>query len=296
MIANKTGLTLSTNNHVLSACCMAHRGSALRISTSAEGCPCHFLQCPPRALNQYSIAQWSEEVVSLPNPMALPCPRSRPHLLLADDHAIFLEALKCFLQKSYVVTGTVTDGRSLVTEAIRNKPDIIILDVGMPLLNGLDAARRIREQLPSIRIVFLTMQENAHLAAAALELGHTGFVLKHAAAGELVTAIEQVWRGESYISPKLQLGTPVEHKTQTSRSSKNLTPRQRDIVQLFAEGYGLKEIAERLNLSLKTIEFHKHHIMTEFSLKSNADLVLLAVKKGLISINPEIRYANGKVI
>ncbi len=228
--------------------------------------------------------------------MAAPSPESRPHLLIADDHAIFLETLKCFLQKNYVVTGTVTDGRSLVTEAIRLKPDIIILDVGMPLLNGLDAARRIREQLPNIRLVFLTMQQNAHLAAAALELGHAGFVLKHAASGELVTAIEQVWRGETYISPKLQSGASVEHKNRASQSSKNLTPRQRDIVQLFAEGYGLKEIAERLNLSLKTIEFHKHHIMAEFKLKSNADLVLLAVKKGLITINPDIGYGGGKVV
>ncbi len=227
--------------------------------------------------------------------MALSCPQPRPQLLIADDHAIFLEALKCFLQKNYVVAGTVTDGRALVTEAIRIKPDIIILDVGMPLLNGLDAARRVREQLPAIRLVFLTMQENAHLAAAALELGLTGFVLKHAAAGELVTAIEQIWRGESYISPKLQLGASVEHKIPASQGSKKLTSRQRDIVQLFAEGYGLKEIAERLNLSLKTIEFHKHHIMTEFSLKSNADLVLLAVKKGLITIHPDIRYADRKV-
>ena len=226
--------------------------------------------------------------------MAAPTAESRPRLLIADDHAIFLEALKCFLQKNYVVLGTVTDGRSLLTEAIRLKPDMIILDVGMPLLNGLDAARRVRYQLPSVRIIFLTMLENAYLAAAALELGQTGFVLKHAAAGELVTAIEQVWGGEPYVSPKLQLGASVEHTTQTDRTSKNLTPRQRDIVQLFAEGYGLKEIAERLNLSLKTIEFHKHHIMAEFHLRSNADLVLLAVKKGLISITPDIRYGDGK--
>ena len=228
--------------------------------------------------------------------MAVPSPESRPRLLIADDHAIFLETLKCFLEKKYVITGTVTDGRSLVTDAIRLKPDIIVLDVGMPLLNGLDAARRIREQLPNVRLVFLTMQQNAHVAAAALELGHAGFVLKHAASSELVTAIEQVWRGETYISPKLQSGASVEHKSQASQPSKNLTSRQRDIVQLFAEGYGLKEIAERLNLSLKTIEFHKHHIMAEFNLKSNADLVLLAVKKGLITINPDIRLGDGKVI
>ena len=227
--------------------------------------------------------------------MALPHKESRPRLLIADDHAIFIEVLKGFLERNYVVIGEASDGRSLVTEAIRLKPDIIIVDIGMPLLNGFDAARRIREQFPSVRLVFLTMQENAHLAAAALELGHAAFVLKHAAAAELITAIEQVWRGESYVSPKLRSGDRGEPKTQASPPSKNLTPRQRDIVQLFAEGYGLKEIAARLNLSLKTIEFHKHHIMEEFDLISNADLVLLAVKKGLISINPNIRYTDGKV-
>jgi DNA-binding NarL/FixJ family response regulator len=227
--------------------------------------------------------------------MAVLCEGSRPRLLIADDHAIFLEVLKCFLEKNYVITGTVTDGRSLVTEAIRLKPDMIIVDIGMPLLNGLDAARRIREELPSVPIIFLTMQENADLAAAALELGHVGFVLKHSAAAELVTAIEEVWREKPYISPKLQSEADPEHKTQAKRFSKTLTPRQRDIVQLFAEGYGLKEIAARLNLSLKTIEFHKHHIMAEFNLKSNADLVLLAVKNGLISINPNIRCADEKV-
>jgi DNA-binding NarL/FixJ family response regulator len=229
------------------------------------------------------------------NPMPARCKESRPTLLIADDHTIFVEVLQCFLERNYVVMGAVTDGRSLVTEAIRIKPDIIIIDIGMPLLNGLDAARRIREQLPGVRLVFLTMQENAHLAAAALELGNAGFVLKHAAASELVTAIEQVWRGEPYVSPKLRSRVCAEHRTHVIPLPKSLTPRQRDIVQLFAEGYGLKEIAARLNLSLKTIEFHKHHIMEEFNLKSNADLVLLAVTKGLIAINPNIRYTDGKV-
>jgi DNA-binding NarL/FixJ family response regulator len=223
------------------------------------------------------------------------CGSSRPHLLIADDHAIFLEALKCFLEKTYVVTGTVMDGRSLVTEAIRLKPDMIILDVGMPLLNGLDAARRIREQLPSVRLVFLTMQENANLAAAAVDLGHAGFVLKHSVSAELLTAMEQVWRGKSYVSPKLRSENWVEQRTRVKQFSKALTDRQRDIVQLFAEGYGLKEIAARLHLSPKTVEFHKHQIMAEFNVKSNAGLVLFAVKRGLISIDPDYGYAENKV-
>ena len=228
--------------------------------------------------------------------MPLPCKEPRPTLLIADDHAMFVEVLKCFLERNYVVIGAVTDGRSLITQAVQLKPDMIIVDIGMPLLNGWDAARRIREQLPNVRLVFLTMQDNAHLAAAALELGNAGFVLKHAAASELVIAIEQVWQGKPYVSPKLRSRVYAEHSTQARPLPKSLTPRQRDIVQLFAEGYGLKEIAARLNLSLKTIEFHKHHIMEEFNLKSNADLVLLAVTKGLIAINPNIRYADGKVL
>jgi len=215
----------------------------------------------------------------------------RPRILIADDHAIFLEALRCFLEKSFVVTGTVTDGRSLITEAIRLKPDVIIADVGMPLLNGLDAARRVREQIPGVRLVFLTMQKDANLAAAAIELGHAAFVLKHSAATELVTAIEQVWRGKSYISPKLRPEDWVEQRARVKQFSKSLTSRQRDILQLFAEGFCLKEIAARLNLSPKTIEFHKHQIMTEFNLQSNAALVLFALKKGLISIDKDIPYA-----
>ena len=215
----------------------------------------------------------------------------RPRILIADDHAIFLEALRCFLEKSFVVTGTVTDGRSLITEAVRLKPDVIIADVGMPLLNGLDAARRVREQIPGVRLVFLTMQKDANLAAAAIELGHAAFVLKHSAATELVTAIEQVWRGKSYISPKLRPEDWVEQRARVKQFSKSLTSRQRDILQLFAEGFCLKEIAARLNLSPKTIEFHKHQIMTEFNLQSNAALVLFALKKGLISIDKDIPYA-----
>ena len=227
--------------------------------------------------------------------MALFCENSRPHLLIADDHAIFLEALKCLLEKCYVVAGTVTDGRSLVTEAIRLKPDLIIVDIGMPLLNGLDAARRIREQLPNVRLVFLTMQEDANLAAVALELGHAGFVLKHSAASELVTAIEQVWSGRSYVSPKLRSQDWVEQRDRVKHFSKPLTPRQCDIVQMFAEGLCQKEIAVRLNLSPKTIEFHKHQIMMEFNLKGNADLVLFAVKMGLISINRSTFYPERRV-
>lgn len=156
----------------------------------------------------------------------------------------------------------------------------------MPLLNGLDAARRIREQLPKVKLVFLTMQDNLSLAAAALELGSAGFVLKQSAGSELLTAIDHVLHGKSYLAPKLRAEDWVAAKARARQYSNPMTPRQRDIVQLCAEGRPVKEIAEHLSLSEKTIEFHKHHIVEIFNLKSNADLVLFALKQGLISLEP----------
>ena len=209
---------------------------------------------------------------------------SRAHLLIADDHAIFAESLRLLLEKSYTVVGIVTDGRALVSEAARLKPDVVVVDVAMPLLNGLDAARRVREQSPNIKIVFLTMKDDPNLAAAALELGSVGFVLKNSASRELQTAIEHVLRNECYLVPQLRAEDWVARKARAQQFSKALTPRQRDVIQLFAEGYSIKQIADQLNLSQKTIEFHKHHIMQSFNLKSNAELVLFALRHDLITI------------
>jgi DNA-binding NarL/FixJ family response regulator len=206
----------------------------------------------------------------------------RPRLLLADDHAIFSDALQLYLEKDFDIVGVVSDGRTLVDEAIRIRPDVIIADVGMPLLNGLDAARRIKELAPKIKFIFLTMRDDPNLAAAALELGPVAFVLKHSAGPELLEAINEVLRGHSYLTPKLRATDWVEAKARVRQFSKDMTPRQRDIVQLFAEGRPMKEIAGYLHLSEKTIEFHKHHIMVAFNLKNNADLVLFALSQGLI--------------
>src|SRR5271166_1883197 len=208
-----------------------------------------------------------------------------PRVLIADDHVVFAEGLRLLLEKHYGVVGTVKDGRALVREALRLKPDVIIVDVGMPLLNGLDAAERVRQQLPKVKLIFLTMQDNPNLAAAALELGSAGFVLKHSAGSELLKAIEQVLHGKCYVTPTLRPEDWVVQKTRARQYSSHLTPRQRDIVQMCAEGRPIKEIAGHLNLSEKTVEFHKHHIMQAFNLKSNADLVLLALKEGLISLD-----------
>ena len=207
-----------------------------------------------------------------------------PRFLIADDHAIFAEALRVFLEKTHTVVGLVRDGYAMVTEGIRLRPDVIVVDVSMPLLNGFDAARKINVQAPDIKFVFLTIRDDPNLAAAALELGPIGFVLKHSPVQELLKAIDHVLRGKSYLTPKLRAGDWVETKARARQFSKEMTPRQRGIVQLLAEGRSMKEIAGLLTISEKTAEFHKHHIMRAFNLESNAALVLFALKQGLITL------------
>jgi len=211
----------------------------------------------------------------------------RPRFLIADDHAIFAEALKIYLEQTYPVVGMVSDGRALIEVALRVKPEVIVADVGMPILNGLDAARRIKQHAPNIKFIFLTMRDDPNLAAAALELGPIAFVLKHSTGTELLKAIDSVLQGKSYVTAKLRADDWVATKARARQFAKELTPRQRDIVQLFAEGRPMKEIAGLLYVSEKTVEFHKRHIMEAFNLKSNAELVLFALKHGLVSVDPE---------
>ena len=213
--------------------------------------------------------------------------RPRPRLLIADDHAIFAEALKIYLERAYKVVGMVPDGRALIEEALRLRPEVIVADVAMPILNGLDAVRRIKELTPSVKFIFLTMQVDPNLAAAALELGPIAFVLKSSTGTELLRAIDLVLHGKSYLSPQLKADDWVATRVRARQFTKEMTPRQREIVQLFAEGRPMKEIAWMLNLSEKTVEFHKHHIMEAFNLKSNAGLILFALKHGLVSVDPD---------
>ena len=211
----------------------------------------------------------------------------RPRILIADDHAVFAEALCGYLEKTFDVVGLVADGRAMLEESIRLRPDVIVTDVSMPILNGLDAARRIKEKTPKVKFVFLTMLDDLNLAAAVLELGPVAFVLKRSGGLELLKAIEQILHGRSYLTPNLKVGDWVAAKARARQFSRDLTKRQRDIVQLFAEGRPMKEIAAILSLSEKTVEFHKHHIMESFDIKNNADLVLFGLRRGLIAINPE---------
>ena len=170
-------------------------------------------------------------------------PTHAPRLLIADDHAIFGESLRVYLEKIYVVLGVVLDGHAMVAEAMRLRPDVIVADVGMPLLNGLDAARKIKKQLPYIKFVFLTMRDDPNLANAALELGPIGFVLKHSPGKELLKAIDHVLHSKPYVTSKLKAEDWVATKARARQFSTAMTPRQRNIVQLFAEGRPSKEIA-----------------------------------------------------
>ena len=205
---------------------------------------------------------------------------------------MFSDTLQSYLEKSFEVVGQVRDGRALVDEAARLEPDLVIVDVGMPVLNGLDAVRRIKEKIPKIKFIFLTMQDDPQLAAAALALGPVAFVLKHSAGSELRKAIDEVMRGHSYITRKMMPENWAEAKVRAKQFSKELTPRQKDIVQLLGEGRMTKEIAALLSLSEKTVQFHKRRIMVSFNIKSNADLVLFALNRGLIGPSPAYSRAN----
>jgi DNA-binding NarL/FixJ family response regulator len=208
---------------------------------------------------------------------------TRRRVLIADDHHIVAEGIRSVLEKKCDVVGIVGDGRELLVDAPKLKPDVIVLDIGMPSMNGLAAAERLKPLLPNVKFVFLTMNQDPNLAAAALNLGAVGYVLKHSAASELLEAVSEVLQGRSYVTPKLQPGNRAVRETRARQFSKELTPRQKEVLQLLAEGRPMKEVADILNLSEKTIMFHKYHIMNAFNLKSNADLVLFALKHNLIS-------------
>jgi len=207
----------------------------------------------------------------------------RPRILLADDHAIFVEALRALLEKKYDVIGIVADGRELLQQVSAMTPDIVIVDIGMPHLNGLDAAKRILVLLPSVKIVFLTMQSDPNLAAAAMTLGKVGFVLKGSSSSELQIAIECVLKNQSYVTPLLRSEDWAVSVARAQQYTKDLSQRQIDVIQLLAEGRAPKEVAAELNLSEKTVMFHKYNVMHAYNLKSNADLVIFALKRGLLS-------------
>jgi DNA-binding NarL/FixJ family response regulator len=207
----------------------------------------------------------------------------RTRVLLADDHPLTLEGLRAFLEPHLESVGTVTDGRALVDAALRLKPDLIVLDITMPLLNGIDAAVQIRKSLPGVKLLFVTMHVNPAYLEAALNAGATGYVLKSAAREELLEAIKSVLNGCIYVTPSLS-SEHLERFKDPSRAAAalRLTAREREILQLIAEGRAGKEIAFVLSISIKTVAFHRENIKRKLGLGTTAELTKHAIEQGLI--------------
>jgi DNA-binding NarL/FixJ family response regulator len=207
----------------------------------------------------------------------------RTRVLLADDHPLTLQGLRAFLEPHLESVGTATDGRALVDAALRLKPDLIILDITMPLLNGIDAALQIRKSLPAVKLLFVTMHVNPAYLEAALNAGATGYVLKSAAREELLDAIRNVLKGRIYVSPGLS-GETLERFSDPARAADTLrlSPREREVLQLIAEGRAAKEMAHVLSISLKTIDFHRANIKRKLGLQTTAQLTKYAIEQGLI--------------
>lgn len=208
---------------------------------------------------------------------------AKPRVLLADDHVIILEAFTKLLEPDFEIVGAVTDGRALLKKAPEVKPDVVILDLAMPLLNGMDAGRELKKALPKTEIVVLTMSEDFDLATEALRQWASAYLLKKSAASELVKAIREVLQGRTYVTPRVAQRM-LERFVRDPRVSrdKHLTPRQREVLQLLAEGRTMKEVAALLNITERTVAFHKYQIMEEYGLKSQSDVVMFAIKQRLI--------------
>jgi DNA-binding NarL/FixJ family response regulator len=203
-------------------------------------------------------------------------------VLLADDHELVRAAFEKLLAGECEVVGHAADGRSLVTAAEELKPDVIVLDIGMPALNGLEAGRLIKQADPDIKLVFLTMHEDADVAAEAFRAGASAYLLKRSAPAELLTAIRQAVRGRSYITPLVTQGVVASLQKNGDVPSKELTSRQREILQLLAEGRSMKQIAVELNITARTVAFHKYRMMEQLQIKSTAELIQYAVKHHIV--------------
>jgi DNA-binding NarL/FixJ family response regulator len=212
---------------------------------------------------------------------------SRPRVLLADDHRMVAEGVKRLLEEEFELIAVVEDGRQLVETARRMRPDVIVADITMPHLNGIDALVQLKRDNPEIRVVFLTMHKDAAYARRALEAGAHGYVLKHSAQAELFLAVRAALDGNTFISPTL--AGEVFHDLKVSPTLPSdpvaqLTPRQREILQLFAEGCSTKEIASKLDISPRTVEYHKYQMMDSLKLQASAELIHFAIKNGIVAV------------
>ena len=205
-----------------------------------------------------------------------------PRVVLADDHALLLGAFEKLLAGQCEIVGKVSDGRALVAAADALKPDLIVLDIAMPLLNGLEAGRQIKRQMPDVKLIFLTMSEDVELAAEAFRAGASGYVLKRSATSELATAIQEAMLGRSYITPLITGGLVDSLLHPPETPGDDLTSRQREVLQLLAEGRSMKEVASVLNLAPRTVAFHKYEMMKRLNVTSTAELIQYAVKHHIV--------------
>jgi DNA-binding NarL/FixJ family response regulator len=208
----------------------------------------------------------------------------RPRVLLADDHTMLLDAFRRLLEPECEIVGTAADGRALVDLAANTRPEVIVLDISMPRLNGMDACAQLRRKMPELRLIFLTVNEDPDIAAEAIRLGASGYLLKSSASGELFTAIEQALAGKIYITPLITKRVPLDVflRKATKPGVEKLTVRQREVLQLLAEGRLMKEIADLLNVSPRTVVFHKYTIMKQLGVKTSAELVQYALEHGML--------------
>ncbi len=210
--------------------------------------------------------------------------RHRARLIIADDHLLLAEACKNLLEPEFQVVSVVNNGRELLQMSESLKPDLVILDIAMPQLNGLDAGEQLKRMLPSCKVVFMTMNMEPEVAAEAFRRGASGYVVKSATAAELVTAVRRALRSESYLSPLITKDTVdfLLRRGSSFAEEKRLTPRQSEILQLLAEGMSMKEIANQLNVKPGTVAFHKYNLMQMLGVKTNAALLQYAIKHHLI--------------
>jgi DNA-binding NarL/FixJ family response regulator len=214
---------------------------------------------------------------------------NRLRILLADDHTFLLQACKIMLKADYDIPAVFTDGHALLAAAPALKPDAIILDIGMPVLNGLDAGRELKRLMPRVKLIFLTMYPDPDLARAALNAGASAYLLKTSAASELKKAIQEALKGRVYVTPAIAraMEDSFIRNPEVKHVSKELTPRQREVLQLLAEGRPMKEAAYILDVSTRTIAFHKYRMMETLGIKSSAELIQFAVTQHLVSQKPE---------
>ena len=208
---------------------------------------------------------------------------SKPRVIIADDHTMLVEAFEKLLTPEFDVVARVADGRALIAAVREHHPDVVVLDLAMPLLNGLDAARQIKQMDPSVRLVFVTMNEDPDLAAEAFRMGGAAYLLKRSAGAELLTAIREAMRHRSYVTPLVTEGMigSLMHSSPDA-ATRQLTTRQREVLQLLAEGKSMKEIASVLNVAPRTVAFHKYRMMEQLKIKTNAELIQYAIRHHLV--------------